>query len=128
MRFGAEESRKILSVLIDARRVTASQASAALKRFNRTVAELKSRLAALESGTVSAGPRRGRARVRRRRRVAQRRGRVSAQRKKSMRDQGKYLAAVRFLRKPERVKIKKIRADHGLTAALKEAGRLAKAS
>jgi len=43
-----------------------------------------------------------------------------------MRNQGRYLAAIRPLAKPDRVKIKKIRAEKGLPAALKEAGRLAK--
>ncbi len=126
MRFGAEESRKILSVLIDARRITLNQAHAALKEFNRTVAELKSRLAALESGLVTRGPVRIRARITRRRGVARRPKRVSARRKKSMRDQGRYLTAVRFLKKADRARIKKIRADQGLPAALKEAKRLAK--
>lgn len=126
MRFSAEESRKILSVLIDGRHVTVNQARAALKKFDRTVADLKSRLAALESGTASPGGRRTRARVRRKTTLTRRPRKVSARRKKSMRDQGRYLAAVRPLKKSDRAKIKKIRAEKGLAAALKEARRLTK--
>jgi hypothetical protein len=72
MKFSAEESRKILSVLIDTKRLTADQARAALRRFNRTVEELKSRLAALESGTGLERPRRSHAGVSQRSRLARR--------------------------------------------------------
>jgi hypothetical protein len=132
MRFTAEDSRKILAILIATRRVTANQAQAALKTFDRTVSELRTQLATLEGETFPAP--RGGARRRATRRskaspqqaAARHPRRISPQREKTMRDQGRYLTAIRPLSKADRVKIKKIRADHGLPTAFEEARRLAK--
>jgi hypothetical protein len=119
----SQEARQILATLILEGRVNKRQARLALVRYRKRVAELRSRLALLEGGD---GPFPSKRTERRSSRQA-RSKRVSPKRRKAMRQQGVYLAAVRPLKPRDRSKVKAVRQEKGFAAAVAEARRLAKA-
>lgn len=121
----SQEARQILATLILEGKVNQRQARLALARYRKRVAELRAQLALLERGDGPFPPRRSTER-----RTSQRTARpqpVSPKRRKAMRQQGVYLAAVRPLKPSDRAKVKAIRQEKGFAAAVAEARRLGKA-
>jgi hypothetical protein len=121
--FTDQQARQILAVLLLEKKINARDARLALARHRKRIAELRSRLALLEGGDAPFRPKR----------VAERQSsrpartkRVSAKRRKAMRQQGVYLAAVGRLKPQDRAKVKAVRQEKGFAAAVAEAGRLGK--
>jgi hypothetical protein len=101
---------------------------AILDDLTANLAELKAALSplALIGGTVVAEARKPTSAPRRAKgAVSGRRGPVSAKRRAAMRDQGRYMSAIRPLSVARRAQVKKARASKGLPAALALARKLA---
>ena len=118
MKLTGSDARKAIAVLMSKGKLRATQVAAAVHAHDRLVAELRQRLAALESGMTADGARRPKAARKVRRRI-------SARRRASMVRQGKYLAAVRRLSVRDRAKVKAVLASKGYSAAMKQAKRIA---
>jgi hypothetical protein len=119
-----QQARQILAVLISERKIRERDARLALARYRKRLTELRAQLALLEGGD---GPFPLKRQIERRSSRPARTKRVSPKRRKAMRQQGRYLAAVRPLKPGDRSKVKAIRQEKGFAAAVAEARRLAKA-
>jgi len=119
-----QQARQILAVLISEGKVRERDARLALARYRKRVEQLRADLRRLEGGD-GPFPIGGRA-ERRTNPAAARPKRVSPKRRKAMRQQGVYLAAVRPLKPNDRSKVKAVRQEKGFAAAVAEARRLAK--
>jgi hypothetical protein len=120
-----QQARQILAVLISERKIRERDARLALARYRKRIDQLRAELRLLEGGD-GPFPIRGRA-ERRTNPAAARPKRVSPKRRKAMRRQGHYLAAVRPLKPADRAKVKVTRQEKGFAAAVAEARRLGKA-
>jgi len=118
-----QQARQILAVLISEGKIRERDARLALARYRKRVEQLRAELQRLEGGDAPF-PRQRRAErtVRRVRRAKP----ISAKRRKAMRQQGQYLAAIRPLKAQDRAKVKAIRTEKGFAAAVAQARRLAK--
>lgn len=119
-----KQARQILAVLISDGKVKERDARLALTRYRKRVEQLRADLRRLEGGDAPF-PRQRRTRPERAKRQARRAKPVSAKRRKAMRQQGQYLAAVRPLKAQDRAKVKAVRAEKGFAAAIAEARQLA---
>lgn len=125
----AEQARQAVTFLVDQGKLAALEVQKALERREHLVRDLKSHLAALGELTGRAISRTmTRAGAARRDRSVKRKPKrgVSAARRRSMRQQGRYLAAIRQLSAANRKKVKTIRGKSGVHAAIAAANRLAK--
>ena len=120
-----QQARQILAVLISERKIRERDARRALPRYRKRVEQLRAELRLLEGGD-GPFPIRGRA-ERRTNPAAARPKRVSPKRRRAMRQQGKYLAAVRPLKAQDRARVKAVRQEKGFAAAVAEARRMGKA-
>jgi hypothetical protein len=120
-----QQARQILAILISERKIRERDARLALARYRKRIDQLRAELRILEGGD---GPfpivRRAELRTNP---AATQPKRVSPKRRKAMRQQGVYLAAVRPLKVADRAKVKAVRQEKGFAAAVAEARRLAKA-
>lgn len=123
LRVTDQQARQILVVLVSEGRVKERDARLALGRYRKLVDQLRADLRRLEGGDAPF-PRKTRAERRAVR--AARPKPISAKRRRAMREQGKYLAAVRPLKAPDRARVKTMRAEKGFAAAMTEARRLAR--
>src|SRR5438874_536512 len=121
-RVSDQQARQILAVLVSEGKVRERDARLALARYRKRVEQLRAELRRLEGGDASFPRQR---RTERKAARAARPKRVSAKRRKAMKQQGQYLAAVRPLKPQDRVKIKAIRREKGFAAAVAEARRIA---
>jgi hypothetical protein len=128
----AEQARQALTVLVQEGKLAASEVRRALERRDRLVRALKASLAALESGAISVGKRLKRSLPMTRkvgtakRKLARRKPKISAATRKIYQQQGRYMAALRNLAKEQRAKIKAIREESGVRAAISAAKKMAK--
>ena len=102
---------------------------AILDDLTANLAELKSALAPLVliGGTVvSEAGQPASARPRAKGAVSGRRGSISAKRRAAMREQGRYLSAIRRLSAAQRAQVKKLRAAKGAEASIAFARKLAR--
>jgi len=127
-----EHARQALAILIQEGKLRAGEVRKALQRRDRLIRALRSSLAALETGAVSVGkrlfkgsPAKARKARTARRKVARRKPRISAATRKIYQQQGRYMAALRPLTKEARAKIKAIREESGVRAAIAAAKRVA---
>jgi hypothetical protein len=120
-----QQARQILAVLISEGKIRERDARLALARYRKRVEQLRADLRRLEGGDGPFPIRRSA--ERRTKPAATRPKRVSAKRRKAMKQQGQYLAAIRPLKAQERARIKSLRQEKGFAAAVAEARRLAKA-
>jgi hypothetical protein len=127
----AEQARQALTFLLDQGKVAASEVQKAVERREHLVRDLKSRLAALGEATgraISLAAKDGpfpMLRASRTRKVKRKpKRRVSAARRRSMQQQGRYLAAIRQLSVGDRKKIKAVREKSGVNAAIAAAKRV----
>lgn len=100
---------------------------AILDDLTANLAELKTALAplALIGGTVVSEARKTTSPQRAAKRVVSRgRGTISAKRRAAMREQGRYMAAIRPLSAAQRAQVKKLRATKGAEASIALAHRL----
>ena len=126
LRVSAEHATIALNLLIEDGKIAAADVVRALKRREKMIEELRARLSALEEVSrpmarkISAASRRA---VRRAAPKA-RKALTKAQRT-ARQAQGRYMAAVRRLSKAARARIKKIREESGVEAAIRAAMKMA---
>jgi len=126
IRISAEHAAVALQLLIQDGKVAAADVKRALKNREKLIKDLRARLTALEKAAAPAARRLARAG----RRVASEakpkaRQALSRAQRTARRAQGRYLAAIRRLSRSARVKVKAIRKESGVDAAIKAARRLA---
>lgn len=111
-----------LRVLIAEGKIAAKDVTAALKRREQLIRDLRQRLVALEQGALSAitGRRVGHEAARKPKR------KISAARRAALRLHGRYLGHIRTLPKTARSRIKAIRERSGVQAAIGAARKLTK--
>ena len=120
LRLSAHHAALALQMLVDDGKIAARDVTTALKRREKTIRELRARLSALGedvAATVSKTAAREAPRARRAITRAQRQARQA---------QGRYLAAIRKLSRQARVRVKAIRAQSGVDAAIRAAVKMAK--
>jgi len=116
-----------LNMLVQEGKIVAADVAGALKRREKVMKELRAKLSALEKASAPVARRvasAGREAVRRARPRA--RKAISRAQKVARRAQGRYMAAVRRLSEDARVKIREIRKQSGVDAAIKAAVKMAK--
>lgn len=109
-----------LQMLIEDGKIAAKDVTNALKRREKTIRDLRARLTALGeevAATVAKTAAREAPKARRAISRAQRSARQA---------QGRYLGAIRRLSKQARARVKAIRAESGIEAAIRAAAKLAK--
>lgn len=115
-----------LHMLLDEGKIAAADVGRALKRREKLIRELRARLAALENASRPVARRlasAGRKAVRRA--VPRARKAITRAQKAARQAQGRYMAAVRRLSEDARVKIREIRKESGVDAAIKAALKMA---
>jgi hypothetical protein len=116
-----------LNMLVKEGKIVAADVAGALKRREKMMKELRAKISSLEKASAPVARRvaaAGREAVRRARPRA--RKAISRAQKIARRAQGRYMAAVRRLSKDARVKIREIRKQSGVDAAIKAALKMAK--
>jgi hypothetical protein len=120
LRLSAHHASLALQMLVDDGKIAAKDVTAALKRREKTIRELRARLSALGEDVAASVARtaaREGPRARRAITQAQRRARQA---------QGRYLAAIRKLSRQARMRVRAIRAKSGVDAAIRAAVKMAK--
>jgi hypothetical protein len=115
LKLSAHHASLALQMLVEDGKIAAKDVTAALKRREKTIRELRARLSALGedvASTVAKTAAREAPRARRAITQAQRRARQA---------QGRYLAAIRKLSRQARVQVREIRAKSGVDAAIRAA-------
>lgn len=120
LRLSAHHASLALQMLVDDGKIAAKDVTAALKRREKTIRELRARLTALGEDVAATV-----AKTAAREAPRARRAITSAQRK-ARQAQGRYLAAIRKLSRQARTKVRTIRAQSGVDAAIRAAAKMAK--
>ena len=107
LKLSANHAAVALHLLIEDGRIAAADVTKALKNREKMIRDLRARLEALERAAAPVA-----------RRI------VKAGRKAARRAQGHYMSAVRSLSKQARLRIKAIREQSGVAAAIKAAKKL----
>ena len=127
LKLSAEHAAVALNLLIQDGKIAAADVARALKRREKMIQDLRARLNALEEAAapvarrLAADGRRAYLRARPKAKKA-----ISRAQRVARQAQGRYMAAVRSLSKDARAKIKAIRAESGVDAAIKAAVKMAK--
>ena len=120
IRLSGHHAGLALQMLIDDGKIAAKDVTAALRKREKTIRELRARLTALGedvAATVSRTAAREAPRARRAITRAQRTARQA---------QGRYLASIRKLSRQARVRVREIRAKSGVEAAIRAAMKMAR--
>ena len=120
LKLSAHHASLALQMLVEDGKIAAKDVTAALKRREETIRELRARLSALGedvAGSVAKTAAREAPRARRAITQAQRRARQA---------QGRYLAAIRKLSRQARTQVRDIRAKSGVDAAIRAAVKMAR--
>ena len=126
IRISAEHAAVALQLLIEDGKVAAADVRRALHNREKLIKDLRARLTALEKAAAPAARRIAKAGRRAARRAEPKARRaLSRAQKLARRAQGQYLAAIRRLSREAREKIRTIRKQSGVAAAIKAAKRLA---
>jgi ABC-type transporter Mla subunit MlaD len=127
LKLSAEHAAIALNLLIQDGKVAAADVARALKNREKLIKDLRARLTSLEEAAAPVA-RKLAADGRRAYRRAQPKARkaITRAQRVARQAQGRYMAAVRRLSKDARVKIKAIRAESGVDAAIRAAVRMAK--
>ena len=118
LKLSAHHASLALQMLIEDGKVAARDVSAALKRREKTIRDLRARLSALGED-VAASVSKAAARERPKARRA-----ISRAQRTARRAQGRYLGAIRQLSKQARTRVKAIRAESGVDAAIRAAAKM----
>ena len=126
LKLSAHHAGVALQMLMEEGKIAAGDVARALRNRERMIQELRARLAALETAArpvarrlASAGRKAARRAAPRARKAITRAQRIARQ------AQGRYMAAVRRLSEDARVKIRQIRKESGVDAAIKAAMKMA---
>jgi ParB-like chromosome segregation protein Spo0J len=126
LKLSAEHAAVALQLLIEDGKVAAADVTKALKNREKLIKDLRSRLSALEKAARPMARRIARAGRKAARRAAPKaRKAVSRAQKAARRAQGRYMAAVRRLSKDARARVKTIRKQSGVDAAIRAALKMA---
>ena len=120
LKLSAHQASMALQMLVEDGKIAAKDVTAALKRREKIIRELRARLSTLGedfAGSVVKTAAREAPRARRAITQAQRRARQA---------QGRYLAAIRKLSRQARAQVRDIRAKSGVDAAIRAAAKMAK--
>jgi len=120
LKLSAQHASLALQMLLEDGKIAAKDVTAALKRREKTIRELRARLSALGEDVASTvaktaareGPRARRA--------------ISRAQRTARQAQGRYLGAIRRLSKQARARVKTIRAESGIDAAIRAAAKMSK--
>ena len=127
LKLTAQHAAIALQMLIHDGKIAAGDVAKALKRREKMIKELRKRLSALEDASRPAARRLAAASRKAVRRAAPKARKVITRAQKTARQaQGRYMAAVRRLSKDARVKIKRIRKQSGVDAAVRAALKMAR--
>jgi hypothetical protein len=118
-----ERALHALHLLVAEGKIAATDVTAALKRRQTLIRDLRERLVALEQGVVSAIERTGRQIAQK---VARKKRNMTPARRAALQLHGRYLGHVRPLSKAAKAKVKAVRGKSGVRAAIAAAKRLAK--
>jgi hypothetical protein len=128
----AEQALMALQILIQDGRIAAREVSRALARREKLVRELRARLSALGEGMAAAVIRAARRRrvpklkPRTRRAIRRRASKaITKAQRTARRAQGQYLGAIRQLSAASKAKVREIRKNEGVKAAIAAARKLA---
>ncbi len=122
LRLSAQHAGLALQMLIEEGRIAAGDVARALKNREKLIKELRERLAEIESVSRPVARRLASAGRKAVRRVAPRaRKAITRAQRVARQAQGRYMAAVRSLSEDARVKIREIRKQSGVDAAIKAA-------
>ncbi len=127
LKLSAEHAAVALNLLIQDGKIAATDVVKALKRREQLIKDLRARLDALEEAAapiarrLAADGRKAYLRARPKAKKA-----ISRAQRVARQAQGRYMAAVRSLSKDARVRIKAIRAESGVDAAIRTALKMAK--
>jgi len=125
LKLSAEHAAVALHLLIEDGKVAAADVTRALKNREKMIKDLRARLSDLEKAAAPVARRIAKAGRRAARRAAPRARRaISSAQKAARKAQGNYLAAIRRLSKDARGRIKAIRKQSGVAAAIKAAKKL----
>jgi hypothetical protein len=126
LKLSAHHAGVALQMLMEEGKIAAGDVARALRNRERMIKELRGRLAALETAArpvarrlASAGRKAARRAAPRARKAITRAQRIARQ------AQGRYMAAVRRLSEDARVKIRQVRKESGVDAAIKAAMKMA---
>lgn len=122
LRLSAQHAGLALQMLIEEGRIAAGDVARALKNREKLIKELRARLAEIESVSRPVARRLASAGRKAVRRVGPRaRKAITRAQRVARQAQGRYMAAVRSLSEDARVKIREIRKESGVDAAIKAA-------
>jgi hypothetical protein len=125
LKLSAEHAAVALHLLIEDGKVAAADVTKALRNREKLIKDLRARLGALEKAAAPVARRIAKAGRRAARRAEPRARKALSRAQKAARQaQGRYLSAVRRLSKDARARIKDIRKQSGVAAAIKAAKRL----
>jgi hypothetical protein len=127
LKLTAHHAAIALSMLVEEGKIVAADIAGVLKRREKLVKELRAKLSSIESASAPVARRlasASRDAVRRARPRA--RKAISRAQKTARRAQGRYMAAVRRLSEDARAKIREVRKQSGVDAAIKAARKMAK--
>jgi hypothetical protein len=120
VQLSGHHAAQALQMLIEDGKIAGRDVLAALKRREKTVADLRARLTALGEDVSNAVVKASKSP-----RAKEARKQISRAQRTARQAQGRYMAAVRRLSKEARKKVKAIREKSGVDAAIREAKRLA---
>ncbi len=120
LRLSAEHASLALQMLLEDGKIVAKDVTSALKRREKTIRDLRARLSALGEDVAASvaktaareGPKARRA--------------ISRAQRTARQAQGRYLGAIRRLSKQARARVRAIRAESGIDAAIRAAAKMAK--
>lgn len=116
----AHHASLALQMLVEDGKIAARDVTNALKRREKTIRDLRARLSALGDDVAAAVAKTAAREAPKARRAISRAQRTARQ------AQGRYLGAIRRLSKQARARVKAIRAESGIDAAIRAAAKLAK--
>ncbi len=126
LKLSAHHASVALQMLIEDGKIAATDVARALRRREKTIKELRRRLETLERGSAPLSRRIAAARRAARRAAPRARRALTRAQKIARKAQGRYMAAIRRLSKDARAKVKAIRAQAGVEAAIKAAMEMTK--
>jgi hypothetical protein len=120
LRLSAHHAGLALQMLIDDGKIAAKDVTAALRKREKTIRELRARLSALGEEVAETV---GRTAARE---APKARKAITRAQRSARQAQGRYLAAIRKLSRQARVRVREIRAKSGVDAAIRAAMKMAK--
>lgn len=127
LKVSARHATVALHMLVEEGKIAAADVAKALKRREKLIKRLRAQLTALEQASLPVARKLAAAGRKAVRRAAPRARKALTRAQKTARQaQGRYMAAVRRLSEETRVKIREIRKESGVDAAIKAALKMAK--